>query len=403
MHQNNSLRTFDNSNSSFIRPKLNSRSSSLNSLDAYGGGNSRYNENKQESNFVNKSVDYGNNQQRFNERANTTQNMNVVDRNSSYDPFESIANRKRTTRQQRLKQKDADKTEGMPQITQSRQTIYYPGEMKLHDDTRENDRNKMNKSKDRGLNHSQNHLTNYNSNLEESPQFRENRIQEAYQDHSRENVEQSRYMSRLELSNRRQRAVFADHYKKYIIPTAKMINNKKIIENQRVLEAKNRMEALEIEQDNNQFILKQKYSNYLKNQMAEKIKLQDQARESKLRMYEHMEYKRKMFQDEQLQSKIEKKREQEELSNILANQTMYKQLSPTKEPTIKPYVDKYETCEPDKIYTLGGFEYKGSQKTGYQKKTRRQNTYISPNPIVNPMNDYNIYIRQQIADKSMNY
>ena len=146
MHQNNSLRTFDNSNSSFIRPKLNSRSSSLNSLDAYGGGNSRYNENKQESNFVNKSVDYGNNQQRFNERANTTQNMNVVDRNSSYDPFESIANRKRTTRQQRLKQKDADKTEGMPQITQSRQTIYYPGEMKLHDDTRENDRNKMNKS-----------------------------------------------------------------------------------------------------------------------------------------------------------------------------------------------------------------------------------------------------------------
>ena len=163
------------------------------------------------------------------------------------------------------------------------------------------------------------------------------------------------------------------------------------------------MEALEIEQDNNQFILKQKYSNYLKNQMAEKIKLQDQARESKLRMYEHMEYKRKMFQDEQLQSKIEKKREQEELSNILANQTMYKQLSPTKEPTIKPYVDKYETCEPDKIYTLGGFEYKGSQKTGYQKKTRRQNTYISPNPIVNPMNDYNIYIRQQIADKSMNY
>ena len=74
---------------------------------------------------------------------------------------------------------------------------------------------------------------------------------------------------------------------------------------QRVQEAKSRMEALEIEQDNNQYILKQKYSNYLKNQMAEKVKIKHQARESKLRLYEHMEYKRKLFQDEQLQSKIE--------------------------------------------------------------------------------------------------
>lgn len=87
--------------------------------------------------------------------------------------------------------------------------------------------------------------------------------------------------------------------------------------------------------------------------------------------------------------------------NILNNQTMYKQLVPPGEVSIKPYVDKYETNEPDKMYTLGGFEFKGPRAP--MNKSRRQNGYIQPNPIVNPMNDYNIYVRQHIAEGKHKY
>lgn len=100
-------------------------------------------------------------------------------------------------------------------------------------------------------------------------------------------------------------------------------------------------------------------------------------------------------------NKLDKRREQEELHNILSNQSMYKHLVPHKEHDIKPYVEKYETNDPDPQYTLGGFEVnKGPPPKG---KSRRQNSYLPPNPIVNPLNDFNVYIRQQIASNKHKY
>lgn len=230
--------------------------------------------------------------------------------NSDYDPFERSPKQYRSTRQQRLKQDQApSKSRELPKLqTSQTPNIYFPGELKVNVETREQKHDFMpnNNGSNRNLNRSQNIIVDYQSHINDSPKFRENRIKEALQDHSREGVEQSRYFSRLEKSNRKQKAVFAEHYKKYIVPNAIMINNKKEQEHQRMLDAKRRMEQLEIEQDNNQYTFKKQYNDYLLNQMAEKQRLKQQAREAKQRLYEHVEYKRKMYEDEVLHNKIEK-------------------------------------------------------------------------------------------------
>lgn len=318
---------------------------------------------------------------------------------SDYDPFTSSGNRFRTNRQQRLRQSESvDKRIEMPKPqNQQKASIYFPGEGV--NEAREKDKY-AGFQRDQ-LNKSQNIATDYRSQIDDSPKMRELRIKEALVDHSREAAEQTRYFSRLEKSNRRQKVLFAEHYNKYIVPSAVMITAKKQQELQRMQEAKKRMEQIEIEQDNNTYTLKKEYNEYLKNQMNEKQRLKEQAKEAKKRMHDHIEYKRKMYEDEVLQNKIEKKREQSELMNILNNQTIYKYMAPARELAIKPYVDKFETNEPDKLFTLGGFEFKEGGLA--QKKSRRQNNYIPPNPIVNPINDYNIYFRKHINENKHKY
>jgi len=100
--------------------------------------------------------------------------------------------------------------------------------------------------------------------VEESPKSREIRIKEALEDNYREGKERSRYFARLEKSNRKQKAIFADHYKNFIIPSAIKINEKLEHDHKRMLEAQKRMHQLEIEQDNNEYTLKKSYGEYLK-------------------------------------------------------------------------------------------------------------------------------------------
>lgn len=107
-----------------------------------------------------------------------------------------------------------------------------------------------------------------------------------------------------------------------------------------------------------------------------------------------------MFEDEKLHKIIEKKREQQELYGILSNQSMYKFMVPSSEPVTKPYVDNYETNTIDKMYSVGGFDVKMPH---HQSKSRRQNTYVEPNTIVNPMNNYNTYIREHIKASKHKY
>lgn len=260
---------------------------------------------------MNHSIDYqtindGNNNNRELAVANLERNSN----NSDYDPFERSPKQYRSTRQQRLKQEQKPpQSRELPKLqTSQTPNIYFPGELKVNEEIRERkqDLGNFNNAMNKNLNRSQNMIADYQSHINDSPKFRENRIKEALQDHSREGVEQNRYFSRLEKSNRKQKAVFAEHYKKYIVPNAIMINNKKEQEHQRMLDVKRRMEQLEIDQDNNQYTFKKQYNDYLINQMAEKQRLKEQAREAKQRMYEHVEYKRKMYEDEVLQNKIEK-------------------------------------------------------------------------------------------------
>ena len=85
--------------------------------------------------------------------------------------------------------------------------------------------------------------------------------------------------------------------------------------------------------------------------------LERQKQEEKQRLFQNSEYKRKMYNDEVLNNKIEKKREQQELLNILNNQNIYKSYS-SNEPLIKPYGERYETNPIDRVYTVGGFEIK---------------------------------------------
>ena len=49
-------------------------------------------------------------------------------------------------------------------------------------------------------------------NTENIPKLREVRIKEAIEDHERGAKEQTRYYNRLEKSNRKQKAVFVEHY-----------------------------------------------------------------------------------------------------------------------------------------------------------------------------------------------
>jgi len=92
--------------------------------------------------------------------------------------------------------------------------------------------------------------------------------------------------------------------------------------------------------------------------MAERHILKSQEREEKKHIHDHIEYKQKMYEDELLSNKIEKRREQEELRNILNNQNRYKQLNPSNEVVIKPYKNEYENDQIDNNYTLGGFDLK---------------------------------------------
>lgn len=197
---------------------------------------------------LNKSVEYhtiDHDRRRFDTGSNRGQN------DDSYDPFINAGNRKQTTRQQRLNikmgQNETPQNEQL-QRDYSNANIYFPGDAKITQETREKrpdfavfrrpNRSNNNKS-----------MIEYNPNIDDSPKIREIRIKEALNDHSRDSVEQSRYFSRLEKSNRRQKALFADHYKKYIIPSTMKIHEKLNRDQDRMLDAKKRMEQLEIEQD----------------------------------------------------------------------------------------------------------------------------------------------------------
>jgi len=103
-----------------------------------------------------------------------------------------------------------------------------------------------------------------------------------------------------------------------------------------------------------------------------------------------------MYEDEKFNNYLDKKRKQEELHNILEQQTFYKHLVPPKEPSLNTYGNRYEPNEPDKLYTLGGFKV---PNVPIQKgPSRKQNLYLPPNPIVNPLSYYNQYI-----DPNANY
>jgi hypothetical protein len=313
----------------------------------------------------------------------------------SYDPFVTAGNRKQTTRKQRLYQKE----DNLPQINTSIQphrnvsnaSIYFPGQINMGQGTREKNHDfTAFRNQDRSNNKS---TTEHNPNTDNNQLFRATRIKEALNDHSRDSVEQSRYFNRLEKSNRRQSALFKDHYNKYIIPSTMKIHEKINRDQDRMVDAQRRMEHMEIEQNNDSYTLKKEYNEVLQNQIAERKRFKDQEIEEKARAHEHNAYKSKMYEDEKLHQRIEKKREQQELHNILSNQSMYKFMVPTSEPVTKPYVDNYETNAIDKMYSIGGFDVKKPHQNG---KSRRQNTYIEPNTITNPMNGYNNIIREHI-------
>lgn len=63
---------------------------------------------------------------------------------------------------------------------------------------------------------------------------------------------------------------------------------------------------------------------------------------------------------------------------------------PSKEPSLKNYDGRYETNEPNKLYTLGGI--KVNNVPLMKGKARKQNLYLPPNPIINPMPYYNQYV-----------
>lgn len=243
--------------------------------------------------------------------------------------------------------------------------------------------------RNRGLNQSQN-IDFRSQMMYDSPKQSEYRIKEATQDHIRDGIEPSRYFSRLEQSNRKQRAIFDKHYLKYIMPTVSLVNAKRDHEQVKFREAKNRMDQLEIEHYNKVNVLKNQYKETLMNQMAEKERIRENDKVEKKVMYDHIEYKRKMYEDEKLNNYIDKKRKQEELRNILEQQSIYKYMLPAKEPSLKTYDARYETNEPDKLYTLGGIKVNNVPLT--KGKTRKQNLYLPPNPIVNPMPYFNQYI-----------
>ena len=227
--------------------------------------------------------------------------------NRSYDPFLNENPRKKTTRRQRLRLDGNDNNHsGLANHSNSNANIYYPGEQKLEDqserdyftDTRQIMHN-------RGFNKSQN-MSYYSQNINDSPKQAGLRIKEAQEDHYRDGVEPNRYFSRLDQSNRKQRKIFDKHYLKYIMPTVNLVNAKRENEQVRYREAKNRMDQLEIEHYNKSNQLKSQYKEYLMNQMAEKQRLRQTEMDQKKVAYDHIEYKRKMYEDEMLNNYIDK-------------------------------------------------------------------------------------------------
>ena len=150
----------------------------------------------------------GNNLQMSNHRRNTT----LEPIQSSYDPFVHKNPRKSTTRKQRLKlQDDLGAVNKSVNYSMSNANIYYPGEQKLSDENFDQGHTTQTLLKNRRLNRSQN-MSYYSQNLEESPKERGMRIQKAAEDHIRDGSEPSRYLTRLDQSNRKQRAIFDKHY-----------------------------------------------------------------------------------------------------------------------------------------------------------------------------------------------
>ena len=213
-----------------------------------------------------------------------------------------LKNRFRTNRKQRLKQKSAEKQAPKFQRIQpnNNANIFFPGESRNNEETREKPNGLLDISQKKNLNRSHNMSMDYRTEIDESPKQREIRIKEAFNDHNREGAEQTRYFSRLERSKHKQKAIFDDYYKKYVIPSVMKESAKREKELQRSKEAKQRMDQLEIEQDNNFYTLKKEYNDILRNQIDEKNKLKAQNKEEKKRMHDHMEYKIKMYKDEEL-------------------------------------------------------------------------------------------------------
>ena len=227
--------------------------------------------------------------------------------NCSYDPFANKITRKKVTRRQRLRLDSNDNnSSNIVNHSNSNANIYYPGKQKLEGQSEKDyfieTRQIMN---NRRFNKLQN-MTYYSQNINDSPKQAELRIKEAQEDHYRDNVEPIRYFSRLDQSNRKQRKIFDKHYLKYIMPTVNLVNAKRENEQVRYREAKNRMDQLEIEHYNKSDQLKSQYKEYLMNQMAEKQRQRESEIEQKKVAYDHVEYKRKMYEDEMLSNFIDK-------------------------------------------------------------------------------------------------
>ena len=318
---------------------------------------------------INRSDDYQNLSQEI-----VRKNTNVNKRNESYGFANDFGGAGKSSRLQRLNSKYNEEKQKVfiPKSDTTNANIYFPGENVIHDDTREkkpaffDSRRNVNRS----LNMSQSIVK---PAIEDSPKFKEIVITEAVQDHTRDGVEQQRYFSRLERSNRKQKAIFDEHYKRFVIPNVQLVNVKREHEQMRIKEMKRRMDQLEIEQYNRENLLKKKYNDFLKVQIAEKERVRDQEKSDKKRTHDYVEYKRMMYQDEVLKSKKDMINLQNSSAEI--------------DRSLKSFNDRYDPIDVDLNYTLGGFDVPKS--TIEKLKSKRQNTYLSPNPIVNPMVDFN--------------
>eukprot|EP00344_Euplotes_crassus_P005681 CAMPEP_0197017568 /NCGR_PEP_ID=MMETSP1380-20130617/79618_1 /TAXON_ID=5936 /ORGANISM="Euplotes crassus, Strain CT5" /LENGTH=178 /DNA_ID=CAMNT_0042444689 /DNA_START=733 /DNA_END=1266 /DNA_ORIENTATION=- len=175
-------------------------------------------------------------------------------------------------------------------------------------------------------------------------------------------------------------------------------------DNQNQLYSFKRMQQQELERENNEYSLKQEYGDFLKNQIVERDLVKKQQN---MDQQCRKEYNRAnslgsggsrigslhAMSKDKWEQVVDKKRDQEELRDMLNHQNYYNSVNKTQEPDIKPYSEKYQTNSINNLSSLGGLEVEIGESIGL---SRRQNTYIEPNTIINPMNDYNTYIRETI-------